>query len=137
MTPKGDSVLGSVTVKDYMTANLVTFSPDMDVLKAIHLLLERGISGAPVVGRRGNIVGILSEKDCIKVVLHASYHEERAGKVAEFMSPDVKTVDLNASLLDVARLFLNAPYKRYPVVRDNVLVGQISRRDVLKALKDL
>jgi CBS domain-containing protein len=120
-----------------MTANLVTFTPDMDVLKAINLLLERGISGAPVVDKRGNIVGILSERDCIKVSLQASYHEERAGKVAEFMSPNVKTVDMDASLLDVARLFLNAPYKRYPVMRDNVLVGQISRRDVLKALKDL
>lgn len=137
MNPREDFVLSSVNVKKYMTANLVTFSPDMDVLKAIHLLLERGISGAPVVDKRGNIVGMLSERDCIKVLLQASYHEERGGKVSEFMTPNVKTVDMDASLLDVARMFLNAPFKRYPVVRDNVLVGQISRRDVLNALKDL
>ncbi|MEZ5585015.1 MAG: CBS domain-containing protein [Candidatus Competibacteraceae bacterium] len=86
---------------------------------------------------RGNLVGMLSEKDCMKVVLQASYHEERAGNVSEYMSRNVKTVNLDDSLLDVARMFLEAPYKRYPVMRDNVLVGQISRKDVLKALKDL
>lgn len=130
-------MLSSVTVKDYMTANLVTFTPNMDVLEAINILTERGISGAPVIDKRGNIVGMLSERDCIKVSLHAGYHEERGGRVADFMSTDVKTINMDSSLLDVARMFLNAPFKRYPVMRDNVLVGQISRRDVLKALKDL
>ncbi|NJN47430.1 MAG: CBS domain-containing protein [Candidatus Competibacteraceae bacterium] len=130
-------MLSSINVKNYMTANLITFKPDMGVMDAIYLLLENRISAAPVVDKRGNLVGMLSEKDCMKVVLQASYHEERAGKVSEYMSRNVKTVNLDDSLLDVARMFLEAPYKRYPVMRDNVLVGQISRKDVLKALKDL
>jgi CBS domain-containing protein len=127
----------SILVKDYMTANLVTFKPDMNVMEAIRLLLENQISAGPVVDKRGNLVGMLSEKDCMKVLLQASYHEEGAGKVSEYMSQGVKTVNLDDSLVDVARLFLDGPYKRYPVVRDNVLVGQISRSDVLKALKKL
>jgi CBS domain-containing protein len=129
-------MLSSISVKDYMTANLVTFSPDMGVLDAIHMLIERGISGAPVVDKLGKIVGILSERDCIKVALNASYYAEKGGKVSEFMSRDVRTVDVNSSLVDVAKLFLEAPFKRYPVMRDNLLVGQISRSDVLKALGD-
>jgi len=118
-----------------MVANLVTFTPDMDVLDAIHLLIEKGISGAPVVDRLGNIVGILSERDCIQVALNAGYYAERGGKVSEFMSRDVKTVDINTSLVDVAKMFVSVPFKRYPVMQENELVGQISRSDILKALQ--
>jgi CBS domain-containing protein len=127
----------STSVKDYMTASLITFTPDMDVLEAIRLLLENGISGAPVVDKLGNIIGILSERDCIKVALTAGYHGEKGGKVAEFMSRSVKTIDATASLMDVAKRFVTEPFKRYPVMDDNRLAGQISRHDVLKALQDL
>lgn len=130
-------MLHSISVKDYMAANLVTLTPDMDVLDAIHKLVENVVSGAPVVDHYGNIVGILTEKDCMKVALSASYYEEAGGKVAEFMTKEVKTVDAEASLVEVAELFLNSPYRRFPVVEENRLVGQISRRDVLKALEYL
>lgn len=130
-------MLHAISVKDYMAANLVTFSPDMDVLDAIHLLLENGISGAPVVDKRGNVVGILSEVDCIKVALSASYHEEWGGKVSEFMSRQVKTIDAEANLVEAAELFMKEPHRRFPVMDDNRLVGQISRRDVLRALEVL
>lgn len=128
-------MLHSVSVKDYMSANLETFSPDMDVMQAISRLIEKGISGAPVVDRLGNIVGMLSEKDCLRVALNAGYNQQLGGRVSEFMSPNVVTVDSDASVLDVAKLFLESPFKRYPVVDgDNRLVGQISRSDVLKAI---
>ena len=128
-------MLHSVSVKDYMTANLETFSPDMDVMEAISRLIEKGISGAPVVDRLGNIVGMLSEKDCLRVALNAGYNQQMAGRVSEYMSPNVVTVDSDASIVDVAKLFLDSPFKRYPVVDDdNRLVGQISRSDVLKAI---
>ncbi len=130
-------MLNSVAVKDYMAASLVTFKPDMDVLKAIHLLMENGISGAPVVDNLGEIVGILSEKDCLKVALEASYNEGYGGTVEDYMSPQVITVDADTSVLDVARMFLEAQYKRYPVVEDNRLIGQISRRDVLRAFETI
>jgi len=130
-------MLTSVTVKDYMAANVITFKPDTDIMDAVRTLVEKRISGAPVIDNRGNIIGMLSEKDCLEVLLQASYFGERGGKVSEFMSRSVKTVNLDDSLVDVAKMFLKDPFKRYPVMRDNVLVGQISRADVLKALKDL
>ncbi len=126
-----------VTVADYMSANLITFSPDMDILMAVSQLVEKRISGGPVVDKQGNLVGILSEKDCMRVALQTSYLGESAGTVAEYMHKEVKTVDSDASIADVAALFLNEQYRRYPVIRDNQLVGQISRRDVLRALEAL
>jgi CBS domain-containing protein len=131
-------MLASMSVKDYMAANLVTFTPDMDVLDAIHLLLQNRISGAPVVDKFGNIVGLLSEKDCLRIALHASYYEEKGGRVEEFMSRTVKTINTDTSLVEVAQMFLDEAYRRYPVVdENNLLVGQISRRDVLRALENI
>lgn len=127
----------SVSVKDYMADHLVTFTPDMDLQAAVDALLEKGISGAPVIDKLGNIVGILSERDCLKVTLNASYYGEKIGKVADFMTTQVKTIEIDTSILEVAKLFLEHPYRRYPVVDDNRLVGQISRRDVLRALQRL
>jgi predicted transcriptional regulator len=126
-----------VTAKDYMSANLVTFTPDMDILKAINLLIENRISGAPVVDKQGNMVGMLAEKECLKVALQASYHSESAGTVAEYMRTEMKTVDADTNIVDIAGMFLQDGYRRYPVMKDNRLVGQISRRDVLRAMEAL
>ena len=123
-----------ITVKDYMAGNPVTFTPDMEILLAVHALVENRISGAPVVDDHGNLIGMLSEQDCMKVALHAAYHGEWGGKVSEYMNHDIRTIDADASIADVAAMFMNAPYRRYPVIEGNRLVGQISRRDVLRAL---
>ena len=121
-------------VKDYMSANLVILSPSMSILEAARRLVERRISGAPVLDQQGNLVGLLSEKDCMRIALHAGYHSEAAGTVAEYMHKEVKTVDADRSIVDVAMMFIDDGYRRYPVMKDGRLVGQISRRDVLKAL---
>ena len=127
----------SALVKDYMTGKLVTFQPDTDVLDAIHELVMHGISGAPVTDDTGELVGMLSELDCMKVALHAGYHGEWGGPVADFMTSEIETVDAYMSIIDLAQLFLDTSYRRFPVVTDNRLVGQISRRDVLRALAQI
>lgn len=128
-------MLHSVEVKDYMSANLVHLTPDTDVLRAIHLLLENNVSGAPVIDQLGNVVGFLSEKDCLEVAINAGYHEEWGGKVSEFMTSGVTTVDADSSILEVARLFRNQSFKVLPVMDDNRLAGLITRRDVLRAFE--
>lgn len=127
-------MLHSISVKDYMAESLLTFTPEMDVMAAIHQLSEKGYSGAPVLDNLGNIVGILSEHDCLKVAIHASYHGVMGGRVADFMSRNPVTVDAELSILEVAKMFLDRPFRRYPVVEDNRLVGLISRTDVLRAI---
>ncbi len=128
-------MLESIKEKEYMARSKITFNPDMDVLRAIHLLIEQKISGAPVVDDHGNLVGFLSEKDCMKVALNAGYHGESGGRVAEFMSDDVTTIDIETPIIEIAEFFLKSAFRRYPVVDENRLVGAISRRDVLRALE--
>jgi CBS domain-containing protein len=126
--------LRSVKVRDYMTPNPVSFTPDMEILHAIHLLVERKISGGPVIDARGNLVGMLTEQDCLQVALNACYHGELGGRVDEFMATDVRTVEADSSVVDLAELFLKTSYRRFPVVERQRLVGQVSRHDVLRAL---
>ena len=127
----------TATVKDYMSGKLVTFLPETDVLDAIHELLHHRISGAPVVDNFGNLVGMLSEFDCMQVVLTSGYHGEPGGPVSDLMVTDVQTVEANLSIMDMAQLFMESGLRRFPVINDNRLVGQISRRDVLRALSEM
>ena len=126
-----------ICVRDYMATKLVTLTPEMEILRAVHLLLEHDIGGAPVLDNAGKLVGILTEKDCMKVVLNAGYHSEYGGRVAEFMSVDLVTMSPDDSIVEAAKRFLEESFHRYPVVEDGELVGQISRRDVLRALGHL
>lgn len=121
-------------VRDYMAKHLVSFSPDMDVLDAIHELVRHRIAGAPVVDDHGDLVGMLSELDCMKVALNAGYYSQRGGPVADYMSKGIETVDAEMSIIDLAQKFQHENYRRFPVMKGNRLVGQISRRDVLRAL---
>jgi CBS domain-containing protein len=128
-------IIKSVVVKDYMAKSLVTFKPETDVLDAVHELVKHRIAGAPVVDDAGNLVGMLSELDCLNVALQAGYHGDWGGPVSDYMSDGVKTVDAEMSIIDLAQLFLESKFRRFPVVDRNRLIGQISRRDVLRALE--
>lgn len=124
-------------VKDYMSGQLVTFAPDTDVLDVIQELLRHRIAGAPIVDDHGQLVGMISEFDCMQVVLTAAYHSEPGGPVSALMVTDVETVDADMNIIDLAELFIATRFRRFPVLMDNRLVGQISRRDVLRALGEI
>jgi predicted transcriptional regulator len=126
--------LRDITVREFMTASLVTFNPGTDIFAAIKLLVSKRVSAAPVLDQFGNIVGMLSERDCMKVALNAAYHDEFGGNVADFMSHDPLCVDVDASMIEVAEIFFTKPFKRLPVVHQQRVVGQVSRSDVLKAI---
>ena len=123
--------------RDYMTRHLITLTPDMEVMHAVGIFVERQISGAPVLDPTGNLVGMLSEKDCMRVALSAGYYGEWGGRVAEYMSAPVATIDADMPIVEVAQLFAEREYRRYPVLEDARLVGQVSRSDVLRALQQL
>ena len=127
----------SAKVRNFMSGALVTFTPDTDVMDAIAILVRNRISGAPVIDDHGNLVGMLSEFDCMKVVLASAYHGEPGGPVSDLMATGVKTVDADMSIVDLAEQFMASKLRRYPVLSDNRLVGQISRGDVLRALVEL
>lgn len=131
MTPK------SCLVKDYMARTLVTFKPETEVLDAVHTLVDKRIAGAPVVDDEGSLVGMLSEFDCMKVVLGASYHGNAGGPIRDYMTTDTQTVDAQMNIVDLAQVFVDTGFRRFPVLEENRLVGQISRRDVLRALQTI
>ena len=125
------------TIKDVMATKLITFSPETLIGSAIQSFLENKISGAPVVDEKGNLVGMLSEKDCLWTLLESSYYNNLSGYVKDYMSTDLTTINLYDSLSEVAQKFLDLRFRRFPVLQNGKLVGQISRRDVLKAVSNL
>jgi CBS domain-containing protein len=129
--------LDSVRVKDYMSTKLITFTPDMEVMRAVSLLVQHGIAGAPVVDATGTLVGMFSERDCLSVALVASQDSCIAGPVKQFMSTKVVTVEPDLTLMQLASMFVSQSYRRYPVMDNGKLVGQISRSDVMKAINSL
>ena len=127
-------MLKSVMVKDQMSTRLVTLDPDMDILGAVHALIKGVIAGAPVVDGNRELVGILTERDCMRVAMQAEYHGMPGGPVRRYMTKNPQFVSPDESILHVAQLFIDGKYHRYPVVKNDRLVGMISRRDVMHAM---
>ena len=121
-------------VRDYMATNLTLLRPEMEILHAMEVLLEKRISGAPVVDPDGVMVGVLSKKDCLRAALNATYYQEWGSPVAGFMSTVVESLYADMDLVTAAERFLASSFRRFPVLQDGSLVGQISRADVLRAL---
>jgi CBS domain-containing protein len=133
--PEESEGMISLDIRDYMATELVTLEPEQDLLAAANMLIDHDISGAPVVDGDGRMIGILTERDCLQAALQAEYYGTRGGLVRDFMSVDVESVAPNESILKVAAMFIKGSYNRYPVVADGRLVGQISRLDVMRALR--
>ena len=124
----------SLVVRDHMTTDVATLKPEMEITHAVHFLIAHNISGAPVLDRHGSLVGILTERDCIRVVMLADYHGMPTGLVKDFMSVKPESVEPGQSILDLAERFIDGRFHRYPVVDNGRLVGIISRRDVMRAM---
>jgi predicted transcriptional regulator len=127
----------STSIEQYMTTELVSFSPEDDILQSMRVLLEKHLSGAPVLDESETLVGILSMKDCMEIVYNTAYHQDWGGKVEQYMSREVETIEADSSILTAAEKFLQSHFRRFPVLRNGRLVGQISRHDILKALDEL
>lgn len=123
-------------VRDYMTRRVVSFTRDTEVLKALHQMHEHDISSAPVLDADGTLIGMLSDRDCIRGVLQGTYHSEFGGLVGDFMAEKVETVGPDEGLIDAARRLVELPHRLYPVLAGGDLVGVISRRDFISALSE-
>ena len=120
------------SVKDCMTNKLVTLSPEQRIEEAIHVLLKNHISGAPVVDANKKLLGVLSEKDCLRIFANGAYNRLPGAIVEQYMSKEPTTISVEVDIFSAAEVFLRNPFRRLPIVDENgVLVGQISRRDVL------
>lgn len=121
-------------VQTFMARDLVTLSPEIDVFDAIDHLLQKRISGAPVINQDGEYQGVFSEKTAMRALIAAVYDQLPGTCVSHYMDLDRnRLVSEEDLLLNVAHRFQKTPYRRFPVLRGNRLVGQVSRRDVLRA----
>jgi len=124
-----------IKVSDYMTRNLITFSPKQSVLEVMESLVKYKISGGPVVNEQNELLGIISEGDCIKQLNESRYYNMPIDdtNVERFMAKNVETIDGNVSIFDAANKFLETKRRRFPILEDGKLIGQISQKDVMKA----
>lgn len=129
-------MLQSVNLRDYMLPNPVKVRADDNVLDAMQVIIDNKISGVCVVDNDGNLVGILSELDCLRAVLGAVYNNSGIGMVSDHMATDNLVVaHPNEDIVDVAQDMLLKNKRRRPVVENGKLIGQITCRQLLSAVK--
>ena len=114
-----------------MQADIARLRPEMAIREAVALLVKEKTPAAPVVDDTGQLAGILTQKDCFRSALNASYYQQWSGTVAEYMSAEVHTLDADTDFVSAAEAFLKYPYRAYPVTRDGELVGMLLRSDLL------
>ena len=122
-------------VRDYMDRQVATLRPETDILDAVGLLLEKRVTGAPVVDKAGRLVGILTEKDCLRLIAAGVEGNLPSGSVATFMTPNPETIPPDMDVYFAAGLFLKRTFRRFLVVEDGKLVGAITRFDILRVIQ--
>ncbi|MCF7823743.1 MAG: CBS domain-containing protein [Candidatus Marinimicrobia bacterium] len=130
-------MMDKICVRDFMVKDLIVFKPTMDIYAAIDVLVKSEISGAPVVDDDGKLIGIVSQKDCLRILANGVFHNSPAGVVSDYMTEAVMSIDPDVDIFTVADIFLNNVYRRIPVVENGIVVGQVSRRDVLRSIQKL
>lgn len=125
-------------ISQVMDKTFVTLRKDMDVYKAIDILLDKNITSAVVVDDYDRIVGILSERDCLNLLTKGQYFALPSAKVSDFMTQKVVTSNPSIDVFEAADIFLKHFFRRLVIAdEDNKMVGQITRRDLLKVIRQL
>jgi CBS domain-containing protein len=123
-------------VSDFMDKYVDTLSPDTDIRDAVDFLLEKRITGVLVANGKKQLVGILTEYDCLRLLtMGDAQHDIPIGKVRDFMTPDVQTIPPSMDIYYAAGLFVSSKVRRFPVVENGRIVGAITRFDILRAVK--
>ena len=120
-----------------MSETTHTVKPDSNIIDAIKLLIEYKISGLSVVDEDNNLLGVISEVDCLRAILDGSYYGEVGGSVSDYMTENVQSVSMDMTIIDIAKLILDNNRRRIPVVENGKLQGQFSIRSILNAIVNM
>ncbi len=126
------------TARDWMSTSIMSFSPDMDLFAAIDELLKYSFAAAPVIDQEDCLLGMLTEKDCLRVLSRVAYDDDFGGefvRVRDFHSAVRVIAEPDMDLFRVSELFLSTNFPLLPVVEENRLCGVISRRDMLRGIR--
>tara|TARA_B110000977_G_scaffold195326_1_gene273565 strand:+ start:1059 stop:1469 length:411 start_codon:yes stop_codon:yes gene_type:complete len=131
-------MLRSVKLKDHMVTNPITVSAKDSVLHAIDNIITNKVSGVCVVDSDNNLMGIVSELDCLNAILNATYNGAGSdvGSVGNIMTKEVITASPSDDIVDTASSMMEVRHRRRPVVLDGKLVGQVTVRQLLSAVKE-
>lgn len=125
----------SIRVSDYMSRSPLRFLSTQSVAEVSDQLIQQNQSGAPVVNDENQVVGFISQQDCLHAMLDESYYSEGAEYVVDVMCNEVFSTCETCSIIELAQQMMKRPINLVPVLTDDkVLVGIISRSEVLKAL---
>ncbi len=128
---------GPFKVDDFADKDFVTFNPETTVPEIVTILTKKEIFGAIVTDEKKKVLGIFSEKACLKLYSDVlagklTMEELQQKKVTDVMFPEYQTIDKELGLIEAAQIFLKVTYRRLPVMESGRLVGQITRRDTVK-----
>lgn len=124
-------------VAGVMRTDYLTLDAAMPIRQAAGLLHANGQESAPVLAPTGELVGILTQKDCFRPAMMASYYRQWSGVVGDQMSARVKSIEAEIDIVAAAEMFLAEPHRSFPVLRAGQLVGMLRREDVLGRLLQL
>ena len=124
-----------ITVREVMHANVISVLPNALVEQALDLMIKHRISGLPVIDENGILVGLISEFDALELMCDSKEDYWPVEPVAGLMTTKVESVDVNLRLSDLAQVFRNRSVRRLPVIEHGKVVGIVSRRDVIKAIR--
>ena len=119
-------------VEKIMTTEIISVNPETPIYEALDLLVKNKISGVPVVDQDMKVVGILSEKDVLKILLEKNTNPKAL--VDDYMARNPICFKETDSVIDLCKFFIQNPYRRVPIVRDGKLVGIVSRRNLLTVI---
>jgi len=131
-------MLKSLELRDVMIRQPITVPPNITVFEAAQIIMENKITGVIVVDNEQNLVGILSELDCLKVTLAGAYNDDEfsTALVEDVMTKKVVVQNPNDDIVDVAISMLEHRHRRRPVVENSKVVGQVTCRQILKVITE-
>lgn len=118
--------------KDIMKANVLSVTKDAPIRKAVEILAENSITGLPVVDIEMKLVGIISEKDVLRLLYNRSANE---GYVEDYMTRCVISFDVEDDLVEICESLIENGFRRVPILSDSKLTGIISRRDLISHIE--
>jgi len=121
-------------VTSVMRREVLVLTPDTPIRRAAALLVEARAAAAPVLGQDDRLAGFLTQKDCFRSALHASYYREWTGTVSDHMSRTIISVEPADDLIHVAGMFLSHPHRVFPVCDAGQVLGLVHRSDILAEL---
>ena len=120
-----------------MQKDVIRLTPEMAIRDAVAALVNKKAQLASVLDDTGTLIGVITQKDCFRSALNASYYRQWRGSVKDYMTTEIVTLEASTDFVTAAQAFLDQPYRAYPVVRDGELVGVLRRTDLLATFLNL